>query len=501
MVVLALTAIAFFLALPFLLLFCVRRIHTFPYLARARPTDITLGTTVKYLHLPLLQARLEQHEERFHATIFGRSGSGKSKLLQSLFLQHTGRGSGVGILEPHHDLSFDCLTSLVASGFYNRPDAYERVIYIDWGNGAYVPFNVLATEGHPDTVAKNVLSAMLRVWPELETAPAFQTLFDAGVKCLIANQLPITALYQLLVDRPFRERCLSQVTDGIVHQAFLHFDSLGRDQPALMGSTLRRAYLLSSNHLARNTLGQTENALDFREIMDAGKAFIINLGNIGDQETTRLLGALLLVQIEQAAKSRTDISPGKRVPCTLLVDEWPAFAAHSQDSIKEILSQCRKYNLFLYLAAQSLAQVDSKRLVGALENCKLQVSFGLGRDSAETQAKHIGIIDPLAIKEEQFYETQHNAFQSFPEQWELWTQELQNLKPRSAWVKLEGKHAVKVRTPRVTTPQVDPEKLDEVLRTYKALYQVTEDQVTKPEAMSPKPEKLAYQQLFDESML
>ena len=403
----------------------------------------------------------------------------------------------MGILEPHHDLSFDCLNSLIASGFYNRPDAYERVIYIDWGNGAYVPFNVLATRGHPDTVAKNVLSAMLRVWPELEAAPAFQTLFDAGVKCLIANKLPITALYQLLVDKPFRDGCLSNVTDGIVHQAFLHFDSLGRDQPALMGSTLRRAYLLSSNHLARNTLGQTENALDFRAIMDAGKAFIINLGNIGDQETTKLLGALLLVQIEQAAKSRTDLAPSKRVPCTLLVDEWPAFAAHSQDSIKEILSQCRKYNLFLYLAAQSLAQVDSKRLVGALENCKLQISFGLGRDSAETQAKHIGIVDPLAIKEEQFYATQHNQFQPFPEQWELWTQELQNLKPRSAWVKLEGKHAVKVRTPRVRTPEVNPAKLDEVLATYKARYQRTTEQLMTSAPSNMEDVRPAYQQLFD----
>lgn len=426
-IALACVAIAILLSLPVIFLFTVRKKHHFPYYMLARPTDINLGTTMKYVNVPFMQARLEHYEEKYHATIFGRSGSGKSKLLQSLFLQHVARGSGVGIVEPHHDLSFDCLTSLIGKGYFNRPDAYDRLIYIDWGNGAYVPFNVLATKGHPDTVAKNVLSAMLRVWPELESAPAFQTLFDAGLKCLIASNLPITYLYQLLVDKPFRDTCLAKVTDSLVHQAFMHFESLGRDQPALMGSTLRRAYLLSANHLARNTLGQRENALDFRAIMDAGKAFIINLGNIGDQETTKLIGALLLVQIEQAAKSRTDIPEHTRVPFTLFIDEWPAFAAQSQESIKDILSQCRKYHLYLYLAAQSLAQVDSKRLVGALENCKLQIAFGLGRDSAEAQAKHIGIIDPMAIKEAQFVETQHNQFQAFPEQWELWTQELHQI--------------------------------------------------------------------------
>ncbi len=105
-------------------------------------------------------------------------------------------------------------------------------------------------------------------------------------------------------------------------------------------------------------------------MMDAGTAFIINLGNVSDHETRKLLGAMLLVQIEQAALSRTDLPPTARVPCTLLVDEWPAFAAQEQ-TIATILSQTRKFNLRLYLAAQSLAQMGSGRLTGALENCRL----------------------------------------------------------------------------------------------------------------------------------
>lgn len=423
--------------------------------------------------MPFTKVKLTAKEQKYHAAIFGRSGSGKSKLLQAVFLQHVLAKQGAGILEPHHDLSFDSLAFLVAKGFYKDEAAFEKVIYIDWGNGGYVPFNVLKSKDHPDTVAKNVLTAMMRVWPELESAPAFQTLFDSGVKVLIANELPLTFLYQLLVDKPFRKACLLKVTDSLVHQSFEYFDMLGREQPAIVGSTLRRSYLLASNHLARYTLGQPENYLDFRAIMDSGRSFIINLGNVGDHETTKLLGALLLVQIEQAATSRTDILPERRVPCTLLVDEWPAFAAQSYDSIKEILSQCRKYHLYLYLAAQSLAQVDSQRLIGAIENCKLQISFGLGRDSAETQAKHIGIIDPMLIKEEQFYDAQHNQFSPLQEQWETWTQELQNLKPREAYVKLEGKNAVKIRTINVPELKHEVSALEEVLARYKNKYQKT----------------------------
>src|SRR5439155_6228667 len=113
-------------------------------------------------------------------------------------------------------------------------------------------------------------------------------------------------------------------------------------------------------------------------------------------------------------------------------------------TIGTILSQTRKFNLRLYLAAQSLAQVSSDRLTGALENCRLTIAFGLGRDSAETQAKHIGAADPFAIKEEAPTDSQHGQYLSIGEQFESWTQELQNLPPRVAFVKLHDRPATRI---------------------------------------------------------
>ena len=175
--------------------------------------------------------------------------------------------------------------------------------------------------------------------------------------------------------------------------------------------------------------------------MDEGKSFIINLGNINDHETRKLLGAMLLVQIEQAALSRTDLPPPQRKPFTLLIDEWPSFAAQD-NTIGTILSQTRKFKLRLYLAAQSLSQVSSGRLTGALENCRLTIAFGLGRDSAEVQAKQIGTADPFALKETAATPRQHGQYLSIAEQFEAWTQELQHLSPRMAYVKLHDRPAV-----------------------------------------------------------
>jgi hypothetical protein len=398
--------------------------------------------------------------------------------LQNIFLQHFAKGRGVGIIEPHHDLSFQTLSYLVGTGFFRDPRAFERLVYIDWGNGAYVPFNVLLSHrSDPHDVALNALEAMLRVWPELEAAPLFKNLFLATMMACLANRLPITAAYKILSDTGFRRQILARVSDELILDTFVNFERLGRDRVEAAGSALRRAFLYSFSPQARYTLGQADNALDFRRWMDDGVSFIINLGNIKDHETCRLIGALVLVQVEQAALSRADVAdPGARRPFTLLVDEWPSFGAH-EETIATILSQARKFNLRLYLAAQSLSQLSTRRLIGAAENCKLSITFGLGRDSAETQARAIGAADPLAIKEEGLTETQHAQYLSIQEQYEAWTRALQDLPARTCYVKLHNRPAVRIKTTKLTQPTVAQHQLDEVLAYYRRHYQRSAEQV------------------------
>ncbi len=428
---------------------------------------IVLGRTHWPLPRPLLA--LSPQEQSYHAAVWGRTGSGKSKLLQSLFLQHLRNGTGVAIVEPHHDLSIETLARLVSDGFFRRESAFDRLIYIDWGNGAYLPFNVLAAPGDPHTIALNSLEAMIRVWPELRQAPTFQTLFLSAVVTLVANRLPLTSLYQLLSDGQFRGSCLARVADPLIHQSFASFEKI-KDQVQEAGSALRRAFLVSFHPAARLTLGQADNWLNFRTIMDSGTCLIINLGNIDDAETRRLLGALLLVQIEQAALSRTNLAPADRRPYTVLIDEWPSFAAQD-DTIGTILSQTRKFNLRLYLAAQSTAQISSGRLLGALENCKLNILFGLGRQSAAFQAQHITDVSPYSLKEAPLTETQHGQYLSVLEQFETTTQELMHLPQQFAFVKVHDQSAVKVKTLSVPPAAPDPQELTRVLLTYKRRYQ------------------------------
>ncbi|MBV9280388.1 MAG: type IV secretion system DNA-binding domain-containing protein [Chloroflexi bacterium] len=432
--------------------------------------DIVLGQPVSEYPYPVV--RLTPQDQQYHATIWGRTGSGKSRLLQAIFLQHLSNGHGVCLIEPHHDLSFATLSYLVEQGFFRRPGAVEQLLYLDWGNGSFVPFNVLANHRQPQTAALHAMEAMLRVWPELRRAPTFQTLFLSSMVVLAANKLPITFLHQLLSEAEFRERCLEKIDDPLILQTFATFGK-ARGQVQEAGSALRRAFLLSFDQLTRLSLGQPDNLLPMRRLMDEGRSLIVNLGNIADSETRRLIGALLLVQIEQAALSRTDIPPERRRPWTVLIDEWPSFSAVDA-AIGTILEQTRKFGLRLYLAAQSPAQLSSDRLEAALENCRLNIAFGLGRESAVQQSRHIGSYDPMLYKADPFTGRPHAV--SMSEQFEALTQDLQTLPQQLAYVKLHTDPAVKVRTLSVRDVRPDPGELTSVLREYTRRYQRTKEQ-------------------------
>jgi len=220
--------------------------------------------------------------------------------------------------------------------------------------------------------------------------------------------------------------------------------------------------------------------------MDEGRFVILNLGGIRDSLSRKILGALLMVQLEQAALSRTDLLPHDRVQHSVIVDEWPTFAATEQ-SLSHILSQSRKFGLNIYLACQSLSQISSKRLTGAFENCKLGIFFSLGHDSAEVSSRQIGDFDPHTVKKSLEADfsftglqegdgrspTSHDQYLSILEQVQVWMNELKDLSPRHCYVKVDNARAVKLRTPHVPSPRVDQEELARVIRTYRDLYQLS----------------------------
>lgn len=420
-----------------------------------------------------------------HKHVLGVSGTGKSKFLESIFLQLFQQRIGVTFIDPHSDSVGAILATLVSSGFFDKnPDALNRLLYIEFRDdedGWFLPLNILkqpGTQGH--VLASGIKEAFHRAWPSLSggAAPMFDTLVQDASKVLISNGLPITALYRLLSDKRYRDELLKNENDmDIVDSFHNQFDRLRQgDQSDQAGAALRRARLLTFNPALRYSLGQSENVLDFKRILDSGTSVLVNLGTVQDYEARRLLGCLLTIGYEQAALSREGSNRPRREH-HLILDEMGEFVAQSEQSFSRMLSQARKYGLFGVFAHQTWSQTSAK-LKGALQNAHVEIAFGIGREDAEHVARALGVVDLQAVKSEAKTEASQPVFLQVQEQWETWIQHLTDLPTRHALVKIRGKPARQIVTPNVPRPNAGLQAIERVKAMYRTRLMKKKDRIS-----------------------
>jgi len=139
--------------------------------------------------------------------------------------------------------------------------------------------------------------------------------------------------------------------------------------------------LFQTHPLIRNIIGQNKSSFSISEVMDKKKIFVANLskGLLGE-DGTQLLGALLVTQFQTAALERATQSITNREPFYLYIDEAHAFITMS---FADILSECRKYNLCLFLTHQYIEQLNEKVRAAIFGNVGTLICFRIGAKDAK----------------------------------------------------------------------------------------------------------------------
>jgi hypothetical protein len=286
-----------------------------------------------------------------------------------------------------------------------------------------------------------------------------------------------------LWDEAFRSELLARLTTQDAATITSYFQNVYADlrrseQMTYAGSVLRRAALLTDLPILRYSFAQPDNRLPFRTIMDSGISVIINLA-LRELEASRLLGCLLTVGYEQAALSRADAAT--RRTHHLIVDEFHSFTTQSAQAFSNMLSQSRKFGLYLCAAHQFWGQAN-QHLQEALQNTGIEVVFNVGRTDAEYSAKQLSRIDPLQVKhevtDEYAVEKTHPVFYNLAEQWQDFTEYLQDLPPRHFALKLRGQRVKAGKTLNLPQPRVDPKELLEVEQEYSRRYFRSKEETT-----------------------
>ncbi|HSW47504.1 MAG TPA: DUF87 domain-containing protein [Candidatus Saccharimonadales bacterium] len=327
---------------------------------------------------------LKRFDRRRHLYIVGKTGSGKSRMLELLLISDIQSGKGCCLLDPHGDLASELLMFVPKS-------RVKDVVYVNPTDRDFpIGFNPL--EPVEDYEARQHLSVFfIAIFKKLFAAtwnPRMEHMIRYITLALLETpDSNILGIPRILSDTSYRQRVVKQIKDPVVKGFWTNeFASYNeRFSNEAITPILNKVGQFISNPIIRNMIGQQKNSLDFEKFMNEGKIVIINIskGKLG-AENAALLGSMFITKIQQAALARARIQEDERRDFYFYVDEFQNFAT---DAFSSILSEARKYHLDLTIAHQYIAQLPEEVKATAFGNVGSMITFAIGGDDAAYLAK------------------------------------------------------------------------------------------------------------------
>jgi len=322
---------------------------------------------------------IKQADRRYHMYVLGKTGMGKTTLLENMIISDIQHGHGIAVIDPHGDLA-ERLLERIPSHRIND------VIYFNPADVEFpIAFNVLeqVKESLQPLVVSGVLSVFKKLYGEYWAPRQEHVLRNTLLAIMQFPGATLHTVHQMLTDATFREQITKKLEDKTLRafweKEFAGFDK--RQRTEVISPILNKVGQFLADPLIRNMIGQRKNRISFREVFDKRRILIANLakGRIGEDNAV-LLGSVLLTKIQLAALSRADIPEDERRDFYLYVDECHNFLT---ESVASMLAEMRKYRLNLILVNQHLDQLDEKVRSSILGNVGTLIAFRLGAPDAE----------------------------------------------------------------------------------------------------------------------
>jgi len=320
----------------------------------------------------LLQDRLS------HVYILGRTGVGKSTLLERMMEGDIAGGQGFALLDPHGDLALRAAAGI-------PPARRDDLVYLDIADPhcpwRYNPLRRVSAELRP-LVVSGVLEVFEKMWPEAWGVRMEHLLRQALYTLLYQPSATFPDILRLFRDRRYRYAALARVTHEPVRTFWT--EEWARYQPrqrteALAPIENKVGAFLADPRLHRLLAGDGED-LRLRRIMDEGRILVVNLnkGMLGE-DSAALVGGLLMTSLSLAGLSRGTMPTSDRRPFFVYVDE---FQSVTTKVVANMTAELRKFGIGMVLANQFLAQLDGDVRDAVLGNAGTLLAFRLGPQDA-----------------------------------------------------------------------------------------------------------------------
>jgi len=322
---------------------------------------------------------IKTDDRRRHIYIVGKTGMGKTELLKNMVIQDIKNGRGVGFVDPHGEAAEEILKFI-------PEDRIKDVVYFNPSDiETPIAFNIMedVDAQYRHLIAGGMMGVFKKIWPDVWSSRMEYILNNAILALLETPGSTLLGVNRLLADPEWRGQILENVKDSVVKAFWLKEFSRYSQKYEIEATAAIQNKIgqFISSPLIRNIIGQEKSTIDIRKIMDEKKILIMNLskGRVGE-DSSRLLGALLVTKLQLAAMSRVDIPEKDRNDFILYIDEFQNF---STDSFASILSEARKYRLSLVLAHQYITQMEEKVRDAVFGNVGTMITFRVGAEDGE----------------------------------------------------------------------------------------------------------------------
>lgn len=329
---------------------------------------------------------LKENDRRRHIYIIGKTGMGKSTLLENMIYSDVQNGKGVAVIDPHGDLAEKTISFVPAS-------RTNDIVIFDPSDTNYpLSFNMLenVNSEHRSLIASGLVVVFKKLFAD-SWGPRLEYILRNTILALLEYpNSTMMGIMRILVDADFRDKVIAKVTDPMVQNFWItEFNRMQEKQRLEAISPIQNkvGQFLSSQTI-RNMVGQPKSSFGLRWAMDKGKILVINLskGKIGE-DNSALLGAMLITKFQLEAMSRADTPEQDRRDFYLYVDEFQNFAT---EAFATILSEARKYKLNLTMANQYISQMPEEVRNAVFGNVGSMISFQVGFDDADFLSSQFG---------------------------------------------------------------------------------------------------------------
>jgi hypothetical protein len=329
---------------------------------------------------------IKERDRSRHTYVIGKTGMGKSTMLENMAIQDIKNGEGMAFIDPHGK-SAEMLLEYVPE---NR---IKDVLYFAPFDMEYpISFNVMEDVGadRRHLVVNGLMSTFEKIWVDAWSARMAYILSNTLLALLEFPGSTLLGINRMLSDKDYRKKVVTNIADPSVKSFWVDEFSKYTDRYAQEATPAiqNKVGQFTSNPLIRNIIGQSKSSFDIRKIMDEKKILLVNLskGRVGEGNAN-LLGSMMITKIYLAAMSRADVpeSELKKLPnFYMYVDEFQSFA---NKSFADILSEARKYKLNLTIAHQYIEQMEEEVRAAVFGNVGTMVTFRVGAFDAEVLEK------------------------------------------------------------------------------------------------------------------